>query len=107
MDSRNWEKLRRERPRFSVLGAREREGKRCIPLYVWNFPETWEEPHVVEVVLIFEKEGRTWCRPYPITYYPFRADELVERLKAAGFAEVKTNYEETKDGYRVIARCKC
>ncbi len=106
LDSRNWEKLRQEKPRFSVLALREREGKKCIPLYVWNFPEKWEEAHVVVVVLVFEEGGRTWHRSYPITYYPFRADELMRRLKTAGFAEAESDYEEAKDDYRALARCK-
>ena len=34
LDSRNWEKLCRERERFTALGIRIRNGLRCIPLYM-------------------------------------------------------------------------
>ena len=103
VDSRNWEKVLAERPRFQALTARKRGGVRCLPLYVWSLPDKWGEPVVIEIVLIFEEGDRTSCRSHRFTYYPFRVGELIARLKAAGFIEVETDYSETKDLYSVTA----
>ena len=43
IDSRNWEQLRKEKPRFTPCQWRERFGQRCLPIYVWNFPERFED----------------------------------------------------------------
>ena len=103
LDSRNWEKLRRDRPRFQVMGVRDRAGVRCTPLYVWSFPDRWEVAHMIEVVLIFDEQGRTSCRSYPVTYYPFRFDALLERLSRAGFVDVQSDYASDVDSYVVTA----
>jgi len=104
LDSRNWEKLRAERPRFHLLGVRHRDGRRCIPMYVWSFPRRWRDSHMIEVVLIFEEGDRVSHRCYPITYHPFRVGELLSRMESAGFADVATDYDDSKDGYCVTGR---
>jgi SAM-dependent methyltransferase len=104
IDSRNWAKVRRERVRFSPMPMRVRDGSRCLPLYVWNFPPRWQDPHLIEVVLLFQEEARTLHRSYPFTYFPFRYQDLVIRLRGAGFREVRSDFDDAKDTYTVIAR---
>ncbi len=104
IDSRNWEKLRKDRPRFNTMGVRVRNGIRCVPLYVWNFPSGWDEEHLIEVVLVLEEGGRVSHRSYQITYYPFRHDELIDRLRQVGFQDIQSDYSEAKDVYTVSAR---
>jgi hypothetical protein len=104
LDSRNWERLRSEKPRFTPMRMRIRHGKRCIPLYVWSFPRRWRDPHVIDLVLLFLEEERVWHRHYPITYYPFRYKDLVGRLREAGFRRVDSDYDSAKGSYTVIAR---
>jgi 2-polyprenyl-3-methyl-5-hydroxy-6-metoxy-1,4-benzoquinol methylase len=104
VDSRNWEKLCRDRTRFTILGIRVRNGMRCIPLYVWNFPALFEEENLIDVVLIFENQGAVYERHYPITYHPYRYGELCERLGEAGFIDIKSDFAEEKDSYTVTAK---
>ena len=104
LDSRNWEKLRPEKPRFHLLGSRVRNGVRCIPLYLWNFPADWEDPHVIEVVFIFEVDNTTTHRSYRVTYYPFRHEQLLDRLTQAGFGALESDCDATKEAYHVVAR---
>ena len=104
LDSRNWEKLCRERQRFTPMGIRIRNGLRCIPLYVWNFPALFEEEHLIEVVLIFEDQGSVYERHYPITYHPYRYSELSKRLSQAGFMDIQSDFDQEKNGYTVNAR---
>jgi SAM-dependent methyltransferase len=103
IDSRNWEQIRKERIRFTPYQWRERAGQRCLPIYVWNFPERFEAPHTIEVLLVFDSDGKVSVRSYPIVYYPFRIERLTERLKSAGFTNIQNRFSENREGYRLIA----
>jgi len=104
VDSRNWEKLRRERVRFTHFGQRLRDGIRCVPVYVWTFPEEPTAPHTIDVLLVLEQGGNITLRSYPITYYPFRYDELAARLTRAGFTDLETDFAADQATYHVVAR---
>ena len=103
IDSRDWEHLRKEKTRFTPYPQwRERAGQRCLPVYVWTFPEEFDDAHTIEVVFLFDSGGKVSLRSYPIVYYPFHYEELVERLRCAGFSAI----DRLSDGegeYRVIA----
>jgi SAM-dependent methyltransferase len=103
IDSRNWEQIRKEKTRFTPYQWRERAGQRCLPIYVWNFPERFEDAHTIEVLLAFDSDGKVSLRSYPIVYYPFREEELIERLRSAGFTNIQNRFSENREGYRVIA----
>ncbi len=105
LDSRNWEKMLTERTRFTTLGLRVRQDKRCIPVYVWTYPERPGQPALVEVVFIFEQDGKVWLRSYPIEYYPFRAEQLRQLLAQAGFCDIAVRCEADETWYRFRARC--
>jgi SAM-dependent methyltransferase len=103
LDSRDWEQIRKEKIRFTPYPQwRERAGQRCLPLYIWNFPERFEDAHTIEVVLLFDSGGNVSLRSYTIVYYPFRYEELVERLRCAGFSAIY-RFGECEGEYRVIA----
>lgn len=103
IQSLNWDQLRKEKKRFTHFQWRARAGQRCLPVYVWNFPEGFEDAHTIEVLLVFDSDGKVSIRSYPIVYYPFRLDELMERLKGAGFSRFQNRFSENREGYRVIA----
>jgi SAM-dependent methyltransferase len=103
VDSRNWEQIWKEKVRFTPYPWRERAGQRCLPIYIWNFPERFEDPHTIEVLLVFDSDGKVSVRSYPMVYYPFRLEELTERLRSAGFMNIQDRFSEGREGYRVIA----
>ena len=103
IQSLNGEQLRKEKIRFTPFQWRERAGQRCLPIYVWNFPERFEDAHTIEVLLVFDSDGKVSMRSYPIVYYPFRFEELIERLRSAGFTKIQNRFSENREGYRVIA----
>ena len=74
-----------------------------MPIYVWNFPERFEDAHTIEVLLVFDVGGKVSTRSYPIVYYPFRVEELIERLRSAGFTNIQNRFSENREDYRVIA----
>ena len=104
IDSRNWEQLRKEKTRFTPYPQwRERAGQRCLPIYIWNFPERFEDPHTIEVLVVFDVYVKDSTRCYTIVYYPFRVEELIERLRSAGFTNIQNRFSENREDYRVIA----
>ena len=103
IQSLNWEQIRKEKTRFTHFQWRARAGQRCLPIYIWNFPERFEDAHTIEVLLIFDSGGTVSLRSYPIVYYPFRIEELIERLRSAGFTNIQNRFSENREGYRVIA----
>jgi glycine/sarcosine N-methyltransferase len=103
LDSRNWELIRRVRARFTNYPWRERSGRRCLPIHLWSYPENFGEAHTIEVTLVFDTGESASVRSYPVVYYPFRFEELEERLWSAGFSEIQTDFREDQPGYRVIA----
>ena len=103
IQSQNWEQLRKENARFTHYQWRERGGQRCLPVYVWTFPEKFDDAHTIEVVLVFDSGGKVSIRSYPIIYHPFHIEELIERLRRAGFTEIRNSFSEGSAGYRVIA----
>lgn len=104
LDSRNWEKLCREQPRFHVMRERERQGQRCIPVYAWTWPERWDDPHTVEILLILRDGESLTHRVHTVTCHPFRYEDLVARLHAAGFHDIHSDYTEDASTYDVTAR---
>lgn len=105
IESRNWEKLYADRIRFTHFGLHERGGTRCIPLYIWNFGRELHETLVIEVVLVFEQQGKVRIKTYDTAYQPFRAEQLLSLLQQAGFSNLKTDWTSQKSSYRVVAEC--
>jgi SAM-dependent methyltransferase len=103
IQSRNWEQLHKEKRRFTHFQWRERGGQRCLPLYVWTFPEKFDDAHTIDVVMVFDSGGKASIRSYSIVYYPFHVEELVERLRWAGFTEIRNGFSESTPEYRVTA----
>jgi len=103
IESLNWEQVRKEKTRFTHFEWRDRAGQRCLPIYVWTFPGSFDEAHTIDVLLVFETAAKASIRSYPIVYYPFHQEALKERLRCSGFGETRITFSEDQRAYRVIA----
>jgi 2-polyprenyl-3-methyl-5-hydroxy-6-metoxy-1,4-benzoquinol methylase len=103
IQSLNWEQVRKEKKRFTPYPWRDRGGQRCLPLYVWTFPERFDDVHTIDVVFVFDSGESASIRSYPIVYHPYHIEDLIERLRCAGFTEIRNTFRESAPGYRVIA----
>ncbi|HEX2272751.1 MAG TPA: class I SAM-dependent methyltransferase [Acidimicrobiales bacterium] len=104
VNARNWEKLRRQQPRLTFPErVLERDGRRCVPLYLWSYAAGWEAPHHVEIVFLVEADGSLEARRHELTFWPFRVGELHDRLGAAGLRVVDDTYRPEADWYEVVA----
>jgi hypothetical protein len=76
---------------------------RCTPLYVWNFGREFHEVLIVEVVLVFEQQGKVRLQTYEVAYRPFDTRQLQSLLLQAGFSNLKTDWTPQANTYRVVA----
>jgi len=104
LDTRCWEDYRRRRVRFDTFNAKVINGERLIWLNVRHYPPRFTDPHLIEVVVITEQGGGTAVKSFPVTYYPFRAEDLTRRLRAAGFDETRTDFDADAPSYHVTCR---
>ena len=104
IDSRNWEKLNAERRIVQVANrVKTRTGRRCLSFYAWEIPERLQDEHVAHIVFVFENGEGTETHEHPISFRPFTAGELRERLELAGLRQVDTDFDASGDRYAVIA----
>jgi SAM-dependent methyltransferase len=104
VNARNWEKLRRERRRLTFPDrVLERDGRRCVPLYVWSHAPEWESAHEVEIVLLVDTDGSLEARRHELTFWPFRVGQLRDRLETVGLRVVDDTYHPDADWYEVVA----
>lgn len=102
--TRNWEKLLAEKVRWSSVGPRHRDGKRCVPLYSWTFPRAKGKSLTVEVVFPVEQDRKVSVSAYAVEYYPFGVESLLRRLRRVGFNEIQSNYTPNAGHYKVTCR---
>ncbi len=89
VEARDWERLRAERQRFEVREHVALRGDaRGICLYVWTIPDSWDEPHRAEIVVLVERNGTLQHHSVALTFSPFRQEDLLGRMARAGLEVV-------------------
>jgi SAM-dependent methyltransferase len=105
LDSRNWERMRREQPRLQVPHPPRARGSRTgVSVYTWHWPEDWNEPHRLEMLVVLSDADSTNISQTEITFYPFRFSELKTRLEEAGFEIEAHTYQSDTKFYEITAR---
>ncbi len=102
LDTRRWENRRRAKVRFQAFRAKLVGGERVTWLLVNDYPRRFEAAHLIEVVVLRERQGATAVRSFPVTYYPFRRSEIKQRLRIAGFTNIAVS-DQDQDRYSVTA----
>ena len=106
LTSRNWERLRDERPGLLVADRiTEREGSRGLVVHKWTIAEAWEETHFFDVaVAVIDEAGGVTTRSEQLPFWPFTHQALEGDLRAAGLVPLATTYAEAVERYMVTAR---
>ena len=104
--SRNWEKVRDAGPGLQVAESlTERAGGPALVVHAWNFAETWDEPHHLDVgVAVLGKEGSVTTYRERLEFWPFSHEELEADMRSAGLEPVSSTYAEEEERYLVVAR---
>lgn len=105
VDSRNWEKLHRER-RTVLVHHRPiaRDDRRCIVVYAWEIPDTFDREHVAHLVFLFDEGAVLEAREHPVAFHPFTFEDLRDRISAAGLREVDSDFDPNADRYSMVLR---
>jgi SAM-dependent methyltransferase len=103
--SRNYEFLRTETPLLEVRNEPiHRDGTTCIVVNRWDIPDAWNQVHRLTLLFIFlTDDGLEW-RTYPIEMVPYRFEDLVDRVTAAGFAGIESDYSPERPSFTLTAR---
>ncbi|MDQ3850393.1 MAG: class I SAM-dependent methyltransferase [Actinomycetota bacterium] len=104
--SRNWERLRDERPGLEV-GDRlvRRAGRQGLVIHAWTIPDGWEEAHRLEVaVAIFDQAGAVTTHVERLAFWPFSHRTLDGDLRAAKLTPLSSTYSSQSERYLVTAR---
>jgi SAM-dependent methyltransferase len=104
--SRNWERVRAAGSGLQVADRLvERDGERSLVIYSWTLADDWDDPHFLDVAVArWDDAGDVTNRGERLTFWPFRARQLDDELRAAGLQPESTTYTEQTDRYRVTAR---
>ena len=103
VDSRNWEKLHRERHTVLVHDRPIcRDGRRCIVMYAWEIPDEFDREHVAHLVFVFDDGEALVPREHAVAFRPFTFEQLRERVRAAGLREVDSDFDPNADRYSVV-----
>lgn len=104
LDSRNYEKLRRERPLLEVPRPPIfRSGQAAVAVYTWHWPDQWVADHRVEIAVIGTDGHHMTLGRTEFTYHPFTFEDLTKRLSRVGFEIVSHTYDADTYVYEVIA----
>jgi SAM-dependent methyltransferase len=105
VDSRNWEKLRGERPLLQVPRPPIfRSGQAAVAVYTWHWPDHWDDDHRVEIAVISTDGHQMTLGRSNFTYRPFTFEDLTERLSRAGFEILSHTFDKETYVYEVTAR---
>ena len=105
--SRAWEQVRAAGSRLQVADQLVvRDGRRGLPIYAWEIPARWDEPHCFDVaVALIGDDGAVTTARERFAFWPFTEEELREDLRAAGLEPQGAAVAADKAGrYLVTAR---
>jgi SAM-dependent methyltransferase len=104
--SRNWERLRAERPGLQVAERlTERGGQSGLVIRAWTFPDDWASRHRLDVAVALPgPDGAVETRGEALAFWPFTHEELDGDLRSAGLQPASSTYAPGVDRYLVTAR---
>lgn len=103
--SRNWEKVRNQGSRIEVADRTiERHGTPGLVIHAWTMPDSWEQPHYLDVAVALLDDPTTVTTTCErLTLWPFTPQTLAQDLHAAGLTQTTSTYTPAADRYLVTA----
>ncbi|MBV9680399.1 MAG: class I SAM-dependent methyltransferase [Solirubrobacterales bacterium] len=103
--SRNWETVRSRGSRIEV-GDRtiERHGRPGLVVHAWTIPDSWEQPHSLDVaVALLDSLPAVTTNYERLTFWPFTHQTLKQDLHAAGLTPGTSTYTSAAERYLITA----
>jgi SAM-dependent methyltransferase/predicted enzyme related to lactoylglutathione lyase len=106
LTSRNWERVRAERPGLQVADQLvQRGGQQALVVHAWTIPDRWEDQHSLDVaVAVIDDAGGVTTRSERLSFWPFTHQQLGDDLRAAGLLPESSTYGSEVERYLVTAR---
>ena len=103
--SRNWELVRAKGSHLHVGEELVvRGGRRGLVIHNWALPARWTEQHRLDIaVALLDDREVVQSVAEQLTFWPFRHEELLDDLAAAGLQVATTTYGGDVDRYLVVA----
>jgi len=103
--SRNWEKVRTRGSGIDVDDRTiDRYGRPGLVVHAWTIPQTWEEPHYLDVaVALLDNLPAVTTDHERLTLWPFTHQTLEQDLQTAGLAQSTSTYAPAAERYLVTA----
>jgi glycine/sarcosine N-methyltransferase len=104
LDTRAWEWYRlNTRHYWPGATLDDADGHHTV-LFGGVVPERWPAPHVIDTIHVVERDGDVCVDYYPVTFYAFKVDQLLECLRVSGFDHIETDYRAGQPRYTVLAQ---
>ena len=106
LTSRNWEQIRSAGSRLDVWDRLvERAGRKAVVAYAWQVPPSWDTEHHLQIsVAALEDGDQLQVTTELLPMWPFRHDELLADVAAAGLSLAGSTYDATQPQYLVTGR---
>ncbi|RXZ49417.1 class I SAM-dependent methyltransferase [Agromyces fucosus] len=106
LTSRNWEQIRSGGSRLDVWDRLvERAGRKAVVVYSWQVPPSWDAEHHLQIsVAALRDDDQLPVTTELLSMWPFRHDELLADVAAAGLSLEGSSYNATQPQYLVTAR---
>jgi hypothetical protein len=106
LTSRNWEQVRSGGSRLDVWDRLvERAARKAVVVYSWQVPPSWEAEHRVEIcVAALQDDDQLAVTNELLSLWPFRYEELLVDVAAAGLSLTGSTYDPTQPNYLVTAQ---
>jgi SAM-dependent methyltransferase len=103
--SRNWQKVRNRGSGLDVDDRTiERRGKPGLVIHAWTIPDTWEQPHYLDIAVAILDNPPTVTTKYErLTIWPFAHQTLEQDIQAAGLTQSTSTYTPAAERYIVTA----
>jgi SAM-dependent methyltransferase len=103
LTSRNWERERAAGSRLEIADRIvERHGRPALVTHAWVIPESWTDPHTLEIAVTFVDTVQTVRER--LAFWPFTPSELAEDLRACGLEPDQSTFTPEVERYLVSAR---
>ena len=104
IETRNWDKLIRDKIRFENLKLRTYKGKQYIPFYIWNIRDFNQPAHVEIILTELMKNNETRLFDFKLDFTPFRHEDLINRLEAVNFIIDFDSFDKDNENYYIVAK---
>lgn len=102
IETRNWDKIVKNKQRYYTYDIKEYKGKKYLPFYIMNIGNFDEQCNLEMLFLEIKDDLKTECISFKLDFMPFKYKEFQLRLIKVGFKIIKDTYNDDEDFYYLV-----